>query len=214
MMDKVIDLLKNDKMIIPRTLLYHYKDLKITEEEFIILCYLLNEDKLLNPKKAATELKINVMHVLEVIESLSSKDILKIEVIKTGNIREDIINMDSLYHKLAFLIVNDKVEVTEKTNLFDIFEKEFGRTLSPIEFEIIKGWQENHFSEELIICALKEAVYNGVFRLNYIDKILFEWKKKGIQTKEDVEKNNHDFNAKKKEVKEEVFDYDWLNENG
>ncbi len=213
MMEKVIDLLKNDKIIIPRTLLFHYKDLKITEEEFIIICYLLNEEKLFNPKKVENDLNINRMHVLEIIESLSSKDILKIEVEKTGNIREDIINLDPLYHKLAFFIINDKVEITEKSNLFDLFEKEFGRTLSPIEFEIIKGWQENHFSEQLIICALKEAVYNGVFRLNYIDKILFEWKKKGIQTKEDVEKNNREFNEKKNVVKEDVFEYDWLNEN-
>lgn len=213
MMDKVIDLLKNDRMTIPRTLLFHYKELKINEEELIFLCYLLNEEKLFNPKKVALDLKMDMMHVLELVELLSGKDLMKIEVIKTGNIREDIINLDSLYHKLAFFVVNDKIEVTDESNLFDLFEKEFGRTLSPMEFEIIKGWLENHFSEELIICALKEAVYNGVFRLNYIDRILFEWKKKGIQTKEDVEKNNREFGIKKKVVKEDVFDYDWLNEN-
>lgn len=212
MMEKVVDLLKNDKMVIPRTLLFHYKDLKITEEECIVLCYLLNENSILNLKKIEQDLKINKMHVLEVIDSLVSKDILKIEVMKTGNIREDRINIDALYHKLAFFIVSEP-EKKEENNLFDCFEKEFGRTLSPIEFEIIKGWGENHFSEELILCALKEAVYNGVFRLNYIDKILFEWKKKGIQTKEDVEKNSKEFVSKKKAIKEEVFDYDWLNEN-
>lgn len=213
MMEKVVSLLKEDKIIIPKTFLFHYKDLKITDEEYIVICYLLNTETLFNPKKLAQDLQIDMMHILEIVESLTSKDIIKIEVVKKGNIREERMNLDPLYHKLAFLIINDKVETNEKTNLFDLFEKEFGRTLSPIEFEIIKGWLENKFSEELILCALKEAVYNGVFRLNYIDKILFEWKKKGIQTKEDVEKNNREFNAKKKVTKEEVFEYDWLNEN-
>lgn len=213
MMDKVINLLKNDRMTIPRTLLFHYKELKIKEEELILLCYLLNEEKLFNPKKVALDLQMDLMHVLELVELLSSKDLIKIDVVKTGNIREDVINLDPLYHKLAFFIVNDKTEVTDESSLFDLFEKEFGRTLSPMEFEIIKGWIENHFSEELIVCALKEAVYNGVFRLSYIDRILFEWRKKGIQTKEDVEKNNREFSIKKKVVKEDVFDYDWLNEN-
>ena len=151
--------------------------------------------------------------VLEMIEKLTSKGFLKLEVIKVKNIREEHLNLDGLYDKLSFLIVNEKIDSDEKSNLFDIFEQEFGRTLSPIEYEIIKGWEESNFSEELIICALKEAVYNGVFRMNYIDKILFEWNKKGIRTKRDVEKNNIQFNNRKKEKTEEVFAYDWLNEN-
>ena len=57
------------------------------------------------------------------------------------------------------------------------------------------------------------SVSEGVFRLNYIDKILFEWRKKGIKNKEDVEKNNRAFNVRKKETKEEVFEYDWLSES-
>ena len=48
--------------------------------------------------------------------------------------------------------------------------------------------------------------------LRYIDKILFEWNKKGIKTKEDVENDRKKFNRKKSE-KVEVFEYDWLNDN-
>ena len=47
--------------------------------------------------------------------------------------------------------------------------------------------------------------------INYIDKILYEWGKKGIKTKLDVENNRKNFkeNQSKKE-KLELFDYDWL----
>ncbi len=213
MVEKVIDIIKNGNISIPRLLITKYKKLNITEKELVILIYLLNETNVFNPKKISSELELEIMEVLEIISNLTNKDILKIEVVKVGGIREEHINFESLYNKLAFFIVNEEVKVSEKTNLFDLFEKEFGRTLSPIEYEIIKGWSESDFSDEIIICALKEAVYNGVFRLNYIDKILFEWKKKGIKTKEDVEKNNKNFHKNKKELKEEVFEYDWLNES-
>ena len=96
-----------------------------------------------------------------------------------------------------------------------MFEKEFGRTLSPMEYEIINAWQENNISDETIILALKEAVYNGVTNLRYIDRILSEWTKKGIKTKEDLEKEKIEFSKRKiqnNSVNNENIDYDWLNE--
>ena len=81
-----------------------------------------------------------------------------------------------------------------------------------MEYEIISSWLENDYQEEIILLALKEAVYNGVTNLRYIDKILFEWNKKGIKTKEDVEKEKNNFKNKKIQ-KQELFDYDWLNED-
>ena len=98
----------------------------------------------------------------------------------------------------------------EHSTIYDMFEKEFGRTLSPMEYEIIAAWLESNFKEELIIEALKEATYNGVSNLRYIDKILYEWNKKGIKTKEEVIKAQKNF--KKGESKKEVYDYDWLND--
>ena len=51
--------------------------------------------------------------------------------------------------------------------------------------------------------ALKEAVLNGVNNLKYIDKILFEWKKKGYK------KVN---NKKEDESLVSLPDYNWLDE--
>ncbi len=96
--------------------------------------------------------------------------------------------------------------------MYTFFEKEFGRTISSMEYEIIHAWLEKGFSEELILGALKEAVYNGVNNLRYIDKILYEWQKKGYKTMKDVEKNNFKRNNEKTEMKE-LFDYNWLDDN-
>lgn len=78
--------------------------------------------------------------------------------------------------------MNEEPEESSE-NIFDIFEREFGRTLSPMEYEIIQSWCGGEFSQELIVLALKEATYNGAANLRYIDKILYEWKKKELKQK-------------------------------
>lgn len=212
MIEKVTTLLKVNNIIVPRMLLMKYKEFKITAQELIVLIYMLNEKELIyNPKKISVDLMLDIKDVLELVNSLVSKDIIIIEVIKKGSIRDEYINLDNIYKKMAFLVVNEE-EKEEPTNIFDNFEKEFGRTLSPIEYELINAWKDNHFSEELILLALKEAVFNGVSNLKYIDRILFEWQKKGIKTKNDVEKERINYKNRKNE-KKEIFDYDWLNDN-
>ncbi len=218
MMEKVITLIKDGNINFPRLLLLNYKDLKLIEQELILVIYLLNENDVFNPKKIADDLKLKLPIVLELVSSLEEKGILEVSVRKVNNIREDFIDFKNLYSKLSFLIINENIVKDEKKeeNLFDCFEKEFARTLSPVEYELINGWKEIGYSEEVIILALKEAVFNGVTNLRYIDKILYEWKKKGINTKEDVEKNKANFKNKsqnKKIEKKELIDYDWLNDS-
>lgn len=215
MMNKVIDLLKNN-ICIPKILLSNYKDLKINEKELIVLIYMLNDNSnLFNPGKISEELNLKLSEVLEIIEKLNNADLITINTEKNNGVLEEIVDLSNFYKKLAYLIVNkEKVESVnegKKTNIYDDFEREFGRTLSPIEYELISGWLENEFSEEIILCALKEAVFNGVSNLRYIDKILYEWKKKGINTKEAVLKDKQNF-KKNSSKKTEMFDYDWLNE--
>ena len=95
-------------------------------------------------------------------------------------------------------------------NIFEIFEKEFARPLSPMEFEFINEWIKSGMSEELIIEALKEATYNGVSNLRYIDKILYEWNKKGIKRTDDLDRKIKE--EESKEDNTELYEYDWLNE--
>lgn len=203
MTSKIIELIKNGNITIPQLLIKKYKTLKITDKELILIIYLINNNEF-DPERISEDLNIKIPETLKMIDDLGKKDILKIETTK-GNIREEYINLDELYNKLALTIINE--EPKKSTNLFDKFEKEFGRTLSPIEYEIIGAWLDNNYSEEIVEEALKEAIYNGVTSLKYIDKILSEWNKKGIKTKEDIKTKNT-----KKENKKEVFEYDWLNE--
>ena len=76
-----------------------------------------------------------------------------------------------------------------------------------MEYEIINGWLNDGMNEEIVVQALKEATYNGVSNLRYIDKILYEWKNKGLTTTQKIEENRVNFNKKEKK---ELFDYNWL----
>lgn len=211
-MEQVIDLLKMKELHFPQILLTNYKKLNISDIELIVLIYLLNcETSTYNPKEISQALDIKITLVLELINNLIEKGIISLDIIKINNIRNEVINLDLLYEKLAFSIIKASKEETKNDNLFEIFEQELGRGLTPMEFEIINGWLEIDYPEEIIICALKEATYNGVSNFRYIDRVLYEWHKKGIKTKEDVEKNKREF-KKQKTSSVELFDYDWLND--
>lgn len=208
-MNQILDVLKSKYYQLPQVLLFNYHKLGLNELELIVIMYILNDnDTNYNPKKISNDLDIDVKKVLEVINNLMEKGFLSIELVKVNNVRNEVINLDLMYEKIAFIIM--KKDNAKETNIFETYEKELGRALSPTEYEIINSWLDSGYSEELILLALKEAVYNGVSNFRYIDRIIFEWAKKGIKNKEDVEKNRKEF--KKSKENKELFDYDWLND--
>ena len=206
MLGKLTDILKNEPFYVPNILFKNYRKLNITDSELIILIYLINADNTFNPKQIAKDLNFKLNETMDLINSLIEKNIIKIDIINK-KVREEIINLDELYNKLAFIIIDGKEK--KSNNLFDVFEKEFGRTLSPMDYEIISDWQKD-FDDKLILLALKESVFNNVTNLRYIDKIIRDWSKKGIKTEEDVINDRKKFESKKSNKK--LFDYDWLNE--
>lgn len=213
MLDKIVNLMQNNTLVFPRTLLNNYKKMNLTEKELIFIIYLLNEKSLIfNPDKIGKDLNLTFEEVLEVISNLTTKDLLEIKMVKENNIHQEYLDVDKLYKKLAFYIINEESDKQEKkSNLYDVFEREFGRTLSPNEFMII-GQFDEEYGEELVLCALNEAVYNGVRNLRYIDHILAEWRQKGLKNKVDVENSKREFKKEKKETKK-LFEYDYLNED-
>ncbi len=216
-MDQVLELLKERTYQIPKVLLFGYHKLGLTDQEFIMLFYLWNSnDTSYNPKQISNDLGLELNVVLEVINILSEKGFLSLNIVKMNNIRSEVINLDFLYEKLAFLLLKGEHK-KESSDLFSVYEKELGRPLSPTEIELIHGWLNSEATEEMIILALKEAVYNGTTHFRYIDRIIFEWLKKGIRTKEDVEKNRKTFKSTKTKENQKKFSelegYDWLNDS-
>jgi DNA replication protein len=211
---KIIDIIEIGSINISKLLLKNYIKLNMTAEEFILIGYLTNLGKefILDVEKITNDIDININELLNLIHGLEQKKLLNI-VVKKNKVIEEYISLESLYEKLANLLIEDynSDKKENKQNIYECFEKEFARTLSPMEYEIINAWLDSNKAEELILYALKEAVYNGVSNLRYIDKILYEWEKKGFKTVDAVKKHQSNYRSEKKE-KVAVFDYNWLDE--
>ncbi len=213
--ENLVDILKTGNIVIPIYFLKNYKKFDLKIDEFVFLMYLVNlKDNVFNPKMIGEELNIKNTEVLNYISILSDKKLVNIDSKKSDKIITDIINLDGFYNKLG-IIVRDEINDVDVDNssVFELIEKEFGRTLSSMEYEIIKAWLNNNISEELIKEALKEAVFNGVSNLRYIDKILYEWNKLGIKNKEDVLKNKKKHNDKNDDKVDIDIDWNWFDED-
>ncbi len=218
---KLIDIFKDGNIVIPIYILKNYKSLNITSDEFIFMMYLYNLGNkfLFDPSKFSNELNIDIKDVMNYISVLTDKKLIKVEVLKNDKgVMEEVVIIDDFYQKLAYFTI-DKVNNDDNSdsNIFEIIEKEFGRTLSSMEVEIIKAWLNSNISEDLIKEALKEAVFNGVSNLRYIDKILYEWGKDGINTVEDVEKRRKNRNKDKNKKSDDtdisdIVDWNWFDE--
>lgn len=219
---KLIEIFKNGNLVIPLYLFKNYKKLKLELNEFIFLMYIygLGNKTLFNPNKFCDDLNLELMEVMNLVSNLTDKGFIKVEVLKNEKgIMEEIIVLDGFFDKLNLIAldeVNKEEQVDiENSSIFELIEKEFGRTLSSMEYEIIKAWLEQGFSEELIKEVLKEAVFSGVSNLRYMDTILYEWSKNGITSAADVEKNRKKKTAQKEkeaDIDLEIVEWSWFDD--
>lgn len=128
-------------------------------------------------------------------------------------------------------IIKDKnkeidVSCNNYNNIIKYIEKNFGRCLSPIEYEEIEKWLllpfEENDKEKIVSYAVRIAVMNNVRTFKYVNGILNNWRGKGLTTFLEVVKDNvsretteedEDRQYYKSLDQEELFDYDWLNDN-
>ena len=219
--EKLIDILKNGNIVIPLYLFKNYKKLTKDMNSFIFLMYLYNiGDKFLfDPSKFSEDLNISLEDVLSYIDKLTDQGLIRIEVLKNDkDIMEEVVNLEGFYNKVSLITIdniNEKDNDIIKSSIFDVLESEFGRSLTPMEYEISKAWLNDGLSEELIKEAIKEAVFNHVINLKYIDKILYEWKKNNIKTLKDVEDNRKKRSSKKDEgsnIDLDMVDWNWFDD--
>ena len=93
--------------------------------------------------------------------------------------------------------VTDTVTVIDDNNIFSLIEKNFGRTLNSIEIEEIKSWEDN----ELTRYAIKVAVLKNKYNINYISRILANWKRNGIKTVAQAQADEEEFRKEQEKQK-------------
>ena len=105
MENNVRKILMDRPLVIPRIIINNYKKLNITEEELIILIFIIDYgvDLEYNPSIFVQELNIDKYKVLELINSLKEKNVLTILIKKENKKLEEMISnlSDEQKNKLA-----------------------------------------------------------------------------------------------------------------
>ena len=190
--------------------------MKVHFELFVvILQQLLDYDLTFDIKKISKATCLSENDTLIAFNSLLTKKLIKLNQIKNeGGKVIDKVSLENFYNNLKETIDLEKEEKNENSIFFK-FQEKFGKGLSGMDYEIINAWLSKGFSESLILEALDEAIKNDAPSLRYIDKILFEWNKKGYKGKEELEKeiNENKINKEVKNFETRVFEYNWLDDD-
>lgn len=193
---------------VPSVLLTHYHKLGLNDTEAMFLLQLLTFRQLEQTDFPSLEqleqrMGAGTEEIAAVVQRLIRDKWISIDeqTDEHTGIQYESYNLQGTYEKLAQILaeermqlrkgqqklgVNTQVESNER-NLFVIFEKEFGRPLSPMECENISVWvDQDGYQEDLILLALKEAVFAGKVHFRYIDRILLEWSRNRVTTVEEA----------------------------
>ncbi|ASS75287.1 hypothetical protein CIG75_10005 [Tumebacillus algifaecis] len=199
-------LMSSGFVAIPGILLRDYKRLGLSDEEMMLVLHLMQFHQegvgFPTPRELSERMTVHPDVLSGMLQQLVHRGLLDIDEHGLGH---DTFNLRPLYAKLAQLLEPKPVkknvssyEMLEKReqrqNLYALFEQEFGRPISPIEYERISSWiDDDQYREEMIREALKEAVLAGKFNFRYIDRILFEWGKNNIRSLQDLTVHREQF---------------------
>ncbi|KIL44169.1 DnaD domain-containing protein [Jeotgalibacillus soli] len=189
---------------VPVILLKHYPSFNLNEEECMLLLHLHTFIEKGNafptPEELSNRMTITATKCFSIIQKLITRGFLTIEETSVDGVRQENYSLFPLWKTIMDKLETDqrqtKLEDTlqSQTDLYTIFEQEFGRPLSPLECETLAMWiDQDHQSTELIKSALREAVISNKLNFRYIDRILFEWKKQRITTVDQARKQGEKF---------------------
>ncbi len=176
-------------------LLEYYKKLRLSENELAVILMIdhLLEQKnvLITPDLLSIRMNLKINEIDKIMVSLIDKGFLDYDFSKKVKV-----SLKPLKKELYKYFQNSLVKEHENSfnenkaaflkNIYDVFEKELSRSLSPLEISLIGEWVDQGYTDETIINALKEALSKGKKSLKSVDKILLQW-----QARDDLEKNGY-----------------------
>ncbi|MFG6494997.1 DnaD domain-containing protein [Fictibacillus sp. UD] len=182
---------------IPNMLLKTYKQIGLSDNECMLFIqlhvFIESGNYFPTPDELSERMSASSNDVSSMLRSLIGRGVLGMDQYedKEKGVYFEAYTLQPLWNRLLQSLKEEEQlqkevhKENQEQNVFVLFEKEFGRPLSPMELETLKIWMdEDQQSPQLILSALKESVLSGKLNFRYIDRILFEWKKNGIKSPE------------------------------
>lgn len=187
----------------PGILMNKYVSLGLNETEMMVILHIcfFQQQGIMFPTtdELAKKVTLSERDVALILRKLVQRNLLQIEDVQEDNMRSQAYSLNGLWH-LAFAETvypepeKKKTDKEEEAAIFILFEQEFGRPLSPFEIETVTLWlDEDMQPPSLIKAALREAVLMSKLNFRYIDRILREWKRKGIRSVDQARKQSKSF---------------------
>lgn len=203
--NKLLFDIMTDHSSVPNILLDSYREMGLSEEEtlfLIILLRLKNKKTALTLKSVIKESVYNESEIMILLAPLIDKGFLSLadgnEIVLDGLLDKFIEVKDWNTFKTEQKIPKERKNSREDksfSELYQCFEDEMGRPLSPIEGEQIRYWYKSQtLPAEIIKKALERAVLMGKYNFRYIDAILSEWSRQGVRSLSDIERVENKYN--------------------
>lgn len=93
--------------------------------------------------------------------------------------------------------------------IYSTIEQNFGRPLSPIEYEKIEVWLED-YPDDIIEYAVHKSVLINKKNFSYVEGILRNWKSNGWRTLQEIKDEEYKHRERPEASSVELFDYNWL----
>lgn len=193
------------QITIPQLFFKHYSEMNIQDDEALIILHLLTFEQegidFPTPNDLMQRTNFQLTAISQIIQRLMQKGFVEISqsTDESGRLAEKY-SIYPLWERLLDLLQSKAQQQVSSANkldeakIFQLFEQELGRLLSPMEIETIGMWMDlDQHSPEIIKAALKEAVLADKVNLRYIDRILIEWKKRNIKTLAQIEKHSEQY---------------------
>ncbi len=212
--DALVKLYQKQNFVLTEDILKTIKKNNLTLDEALLIIYFCGNNKhpVLDIDEIVQKFGMDELSIMQAFANITNKNLITIKMEKNRDGKvEELIDLTPFYETIAY-DMNAKDKKTADDGVFSLFEKEFGRPLSPMEFEIINRWLDNNINEELINHAVKEAIFNDSFTLRYVDAILNEWSKKGFKSSKEVDLYLKRRKQPKVRKNETLFDYNWLDD--
>ena len=169
-------------------LLENYRKLKISENQLVIILMIDHLSTQGNPFITADllslKMSLDVKEIDRLIADLLTRGLMEYATTNGKTVTSLNPLKEKLYREFEMSISkenaakNNEAVNNQLNNIFEAFQKELGRSLSPLEISRIREWVAMGYSDETIINALKEALSQGKKSLKSVDKILLTWAKR------------------------------------
>ena len=188
---------KTGNLVLPNDLLFHFHKIFDNSDDFLVwqFFYLQNTTSIeeISPNQIAESIGKSVAEVNRSMSNLTEKGLLQYKTIVLNGEIEAVFDALPALERLDEIVGSHSTTVqTVPQNvlkdLVETFQQELGRLLTPFEIEdLTKTIQDDKTNPELVIAALREAVFNVKANWKYIQAILRNWRREGITTVSQVE---------------------------